>query len=90
MERECSCHGFEWMGAWTEEAVMIAGGRGGGDGEGGVGVDFAHFRSFERPVGAGILDYAEGIYPDVAEAEGVGEGYGVAECFGHGGGGEVY
>ena len=45
----------------------------------------AHFRGFGFPVGSGVLDYAEGVDPEVLVTHAAGDGYGVVEGAGEGG-----
>lgn len=53
--------------------------------EDGVPVHFAHDGGLLDPVRRGVLDYAEGVDPDVAMAEAAGDGDGFEEGVGEGG-----
>ncbi len=52
----------------------------GGNGHLGVCVDVCHLCCFGCPVGGVVLDYAEGVDPDVFDVEGPGHGKGVGKC----------
>lgn len=72
-------------GPGQEAAAGGAGGPGGGDGEAGEAVDVAHDGALALPVGGVVLDDAEGVDPQVAQADGAADGDGVAEGLGEAG-----
>jgi len=64
-----------------EKAIVRAWGAGGGDCEDGVAVYGCHARGLCSPVFQRVLNDAERVDPEVAEAETAGESYRILESF---------